>query len=570
MDREYAVENENGAVLFQTAGFDAAHVSARIPLSGGAVLCVSGEDGLIQENERLQQLLEQANAANVAKETFLSNMSHDIRTPMNAIVGLTALAKRHIDEKARVADALNKIETASAHLLNLINDVLDMSRINSGRMKLSSERFSLSDLLHDTMTILLPQIRQKRHAYTLTADGIEVESFYGDALRLRQVLVNIISNAVKYTNEGGRIDIRVSEKMLKDRCQLIFACQDSGIGMSEDFLKRIFEPFERVNSSTISKIEGTGLGMSIVKKTVEAMAGEIAIESQVGKGTLVTVRVPLSYEQEQADASALQDKNLLIIEADERLRAAYERYLGEYGLKSTLVSSAGGALSALTDADFQGRKYSAVIIGRSREDTSSVFDVAGYLHKSFPDIAIVLISDDNWEQIEYQANRSGIQHFIPLPFFRKSLLKGLGEALRGTDGEENDPAVPDWTGKRILLVEDNMINREIAREVLSMTNAQIDTAENGQQAVEQFTAAEAGYYSLILMDIQMPVMDGYAATRAIRQGEGADGKTIPIFAMTANTFAEDIARAREAGMNGHLAKPIDFNALMQVLRQVRA
>ena len=569
MSRDYAVIDQQGAIICQSAGFDPRRATETVPLSGGCQLRVCGGP-LEAENEALRRQLEEAKAANIAKEAFLSNMSHDIRTPMNAIMGMTVLAKKHIDEKTRVADALDKIETAGGHLLNLINDVLDMSRINSGRMQLAAERFSLSDLLHDIMTIIRPQMEEKHHTWQLTAEHIEAESFYGDALRLRQVYVNIISNAVKYTGEGGHIAISVSEKLMGQKCLLIFRCQDDGIGMSEEFLKRIFEPFERVNSSTISRIEGTGLGMSIVKKIVDAMEGTVRIESQPGAGTAVTIAIPMQYEQEQVNAAALAGKQLLIIEADEKLRAAYERYLKEYGIRRTIVSSASEALAALTDASFRGEEYAAAVIGKARENSGSLFDIAGYLHKSYPALALILISDDDWSRIEYHASRSGISRFIPLPFFRKSLINGLNQALQGDAAAGGAPLCPDLTGRRILLVEDNLINREIAREILGATNAEIDAAEDGKQAVERFEGAPEGWYSLVLMDVQMPVMDGYAATRAIRASGRRDALSVPIYAMTANTFAEDIARAREAGMNGHIAKPIDINALMQVLRQLQA
>jgi len=567
MGLEYAVLDENRAVVYQSEGFDPAAVRQELPLSRGGTLCIGGEDPLAAENRELARKLEAANAANIAKETFLSNMSHDIRTPMNAIVGMAALAKKHIDEKSRVADALGKIEIASGHLLSLINDVLDMSRINSGRMQLMNEPFFLSDLLHDIMTILRPQLEQKGHAWRLEAGDIAVEGLRGDALRLRQVYVNIVNNAVKYTPDGGSIVLRVWETMADGRCCLHFQCSDNGIGMSREFLERIYEPFERVNSSTISRIEGTGLGMSIVKKTVEAMGGAIAIESAPGEGTTVSVDVPLDYERITVNTSALEGKRLLILEADEKLPAVYRQYLGEFSIAHSIADSMTDALNLLTEADFRGEKYDAVIIGKEQKNSHSVFDIAQYLSKSYPSLTLVLVSDIVWEEVEYLANRSGIHSFIPLPFFRKSLINGLNQALLGTDGESAG-SYPDLSGRTILLVEDNMINREIARELLSVTNAAVETAEDGQQAVEAYLGAPEGRYDLILMDVQMPVMDGYAATRSIRESGRADARTIPIYAMTANTFAEDIARAREAGMDGHFSKPIDIAALMQTLRRV--
>ena len=529
---------------------------------------------LKQQNEQLQREIEslrlrlqEAQNANLAKESFLSNMSHDIRTPMNAIVGMTALAKKHIDEKSRVSDALDKIEIASSHLLSLINDVLDMSRINSGRMTVVEELFSLGDLLHETLTIVRPQAEQRQHSFHFDAENIFAESLYGDALRLRQIYVNIINNAVKYTPERGEIILSVREEEVDGRCVLVFLCRDNGIGMSEDFLQRIFDPFERVSSSTLSGVEGTGLGMSIVKKLIDAMAGTIAIESAPGRGTTVTIRIPLRYESVHLNTAPLESRRLLIIEADEALQTLYRRFLDEAGLSYSIVSSSSAAVSAITEADFRGEGYSCAILGRDVGRSNSIFELASYLHKAKSELTLVLVSDLDWGEIEYRANRSGISAFIPIPFFRKSLINGLAHALESSDTGTVSSAVPDLTGKRILLAEDNDINREIACEILSATKVSVDCAANGQEAVDLFLGSAVGTYDLILMDIQMPVMDGYAAVARIRGEAREDAQTIPIFAMTANAFAEDIARARAGGMNGHIAKPIDINLLMQTLRQ---
>ena len=522
-----------------------------------------------QNNEilLLRQQLETAQSESSAKEAFLSNMSHDIRTPMNAIVGLTALAQKHIDEKARVADALGKIETASLHLLSLINDVLDISRINAGKLVLAENSFNLADLLHDLMVIMKPQAEAKHHILKLSTENIEQEYFIGDVLRLRQIFVNIVSNAIKYTDAGGRISIHISEKMNGDLCNLIFRCSDNGIGMSEDFLKRIFTPFERVNNTTISKVEGTGLGMSIVKKMVDAMNGYISIESKPGEGTEVTISIPLVSENVQTP-DALRGERILVLEADKELRSLYQDYLTESGMLYAFGASGAEALSALTEAAFTGKRYSAVLIGKQLLEGSKALDIAAYLHEAYPQLSLVLVSDDSWDEIEYQATRAGIRQFIPLPFFRKSLLNGIGKAIRNDNTGSSPDAFPNLNEKTILLVEDNPINQEIAREILSMTGAVIETAENGQQAVQCYEQAAPGTYTVILMDIQMPVMDGYEATRRIRDLGREDSSAVPIYAMTANTFAEDIAKARDAGMNGHIAKPIDINALMNILRQL--
>ena len=572
MERAYAVvqlKDGTPTFLFQTPDFDTQAVSQKIDLCEGKQLWLSGEDALIKANEELRRRLEEAEAANIAKETFLSNMSHDIRTPMNAIVGMTALAKKHIDEKARVADALDKIEVASAHLLSLINEVLDMSRINSGRMELAKENFSLGDLLHDILTIIKPQAEQKKHAFQFSTGVILAESLVGDPLRLRQVFVNIINNAVKYTPDGGKIEVSVRQEKADDRMVLIFLCRDNGIGMTPEFLQRIFVPFERVNSSTISKIEGTGLGMSIVKKLIEAMGGEIAIESEAGKGTAVTVKIPMDYENMRIETANIKDKRLLIIEADPDLQATYRQYLDEYKLNYALTASSGEAIAALTDANFRGSGFDAVIIGRQVQEVGDIFDLSAYLKKAYGHLTVILISEHDWNEIEYQAHRSGIEHFIPVPFFRKSLINGLNRALQQEGGRDDMFGTPDLSGRRILLAEDNDINREIALELLKTTNADADSAVNGQEAVDRYLQSPEGYYDLILMDIQMPVMDGYAATRRIRSSGRKDAETVKIIAMTANAFAEDIAKAREAGMNGHLAKPIDIHIFMQTLRQIQ-
>lgn len=561
MKEEYAV-TDGSSILYRTAGFRDELVTETVPLSGGKELRICGQD-----RKELMHQLQEAEASVAAKDAFLNNMSHDIRTPMNAIVGLTLLAKMHLDETARVSDALDKIETASNHLLSLINNVLDMSRINSGRMKITPEFFALNDLIHDIMTILRPQAEKKNQNMKLATGDIPAETLFGDVLRLRQIFVNIINNAIKYTNEGGSVLVNFSEEVQGEICKLIFVCEDNGVGMSPEFLERIFDPFERVENTTVSQIEGTGLGMSIVKKLLETMGGTIDVRSRVGQGTAITVSIPLEYRQEELRSEKLRGKRLIILEGSEAIRQTYLRYLGELEVMPVFTDSAGETLDALADADISGELFNALIIGNDC-GTEDKLDIAAYLHKSKPDLPIILISDDSWEEIGYRAEHSGIVSFIPLPLFRSSLVNGLAGALEENADPESASAFPDLNGKRILLVEDNPINQEIAREILSMTGAEIDLAENGREAADVFIASENGWYSLILMDVQMPVMDGYKATEAIRALSRPDAQTIPIYAMTANTFAEDIAKAYEAGMNGHIAKPIDINALIQVLRGV--
>lgn len=560
MGRAYAVLDGAGKIVTQTAAFRPEAVTEEVPLSGGFRLLITGSD-------ELQQQLDEAQAENRAKETFLSNMSHDIRTPMNAIVGMTALAKRHMDERERVVDALGKIEVASSHLLSLINDVLDISRINAGRLVLNADRFALNDLIHDMVIMLRPQIQKRHHHFTLTADEVEAEVLRGDVLRLRQIFVNIISNAVKYTGDGGEIAVTFAVRREGNGCRLRFECSDNGMGMSKEFLERIFVPFERVKSSTHAKVEGTGLGMSIVKRLTEAAGGTVEIWSEQGKGTRVTVSLPLGVEPVELQTAALRGQRWLVLEGDPTLQQKYRTFLGEAQVDCRLVQSPSEILAAITDAEFRGEAVSGVILG-SVCGEGDPLNIASYLHKAHPRLPLVYISGENWEEMAYRGRHSGISRFIPLPLFRLTLLQGLTEVIQGSDGMGQDYGTPDLTGKRLLLVEDNMINREIALEILRTTGAQIDTAEDGQQAVDAYEAQPEGTYTAILMDVQMPVMDGYAATRAIRGSGRADAETIPIYAMTANTFAEDIAKSREAGMNGHLAKPIDMEVLMQVLRKL--
>ena len=563
METTYAVlDPVTGRILHESKGYGAAPVTQEIPLTDGTVLRICGEPS----QKELLSRLEAAEAANTAKEAFLSNMSHDIRTPMNAIVGMTALAQKHIDEKSRVADALEKIETASGHLLSLINDVLDMSRINSGHMQLTLDRFSLGDLLHDLLILAKPLIDAKHHTFTLITDNVEVEEFSGDILRLRQIYINILSNAIKYTPASGQITLTVESHRQENQALLRFVCQDNGIGMEEAFLQRIFVPFERVQSSTLSGVEGTGLGMSIVRKLIDAMNGTIAIQSAPGKGTVVSIDIPLALSASESTLPALRDIRVLALESQKARRGLLMRYLKGAGVFCALAASAQEALAVMAEADISQSCFHVIVLGESIEGAQDVLDVAEYLHKARPDIPLVLYSARKWEDIEYRARKCGIISFIPVPFFQKSLLSGIASALTSASSSAPLTRYPDLTGQSILLVEDNLINQEIACEILSMTHVHIDTAENGKEAVERFVSSRQGTYALIFMDIQMPVMDGYAATRAIRESTHPDAQTIPIFAMTANTFAEDIEKTRACGMNGHISKPVDIDHLMQVLQ----
>lgn len=530
-------------------------------------------------NTRLTDALRAAEEENRAKSSFLSNMSHDIRTPMNAIMGMTSIALAHIDEKPRVLDCLQKIQTASTHLMNLVNDVLDMSRIASGRMTLSEETFSLADMVHDILIIVRPQAAQKHQEFHLEIGQIYEENLTGDPLHLRQIMVNIIGNAVKYTQEYGSIHVSISQHLeqpeksdqkMEDKVWLDFLCEDNGIGMSPDFLNKIFEPFERVNNSTISKIEGTGLGMAIVKNLLDRMGGTIHVESEEKKGSRFQVSVPFAPAPLSKEAQTLPvGQTVLIAESMDRRAQQITAFLQDGGMETVHVRNGMDAVTWLTEAQYENRMPCALLLGQELNDMSAL-DVAVHVRElagvEFP---IILVAETDWAQIEYRATRAGINAFVPCPLFQSRLFSALSELTYKAQQNRRDHAGKhfDYGQYRLLLVEDNELNREIAIELLSQTGVQIETAENGLRAVETFEKSPVGYYDLIFMDIQMPVMNGYDAARRIRQLTRADAQSVWIVAMTANAFVEDVRLSKEAGMNEHCSKPVDAERLHEILRK---
>ena len=524
---------------------------------------------LEQENAALQKALKEAEETNQAKSRFLSSMSHDIRTPMNAIMGMTAIGLSHIDEKARVKDCLDKIRTASAHMMSLVNDVLDMSRIDSGRMTIGEERFSLADLVHDMAVIVRPQAEQKGQTLRFEIKGILEENLLGDPLHLRQILVNIIGNAVKYTQENGYIRVQFSQRPAEEgKVLLDFLCEDNGIGMSQEFLQRIFIPFERVNSSTVNKIEGTGLGMSIVKNLVDSMGGEIQVESQEGFGSKFTVAIPLAVSGKKE--VELPDEGVVLVAEGRSDRAEnIKECLQQTGLTVVWMETGLKAVTYLTEAKYENRMPCAMLLGQELGDMP-VLEVASHVRQlAGEDFPILLVSEEDWAQIEYRAARAGVNAFVPCPLFGSRLLETLSGLIYGSGGSGGGAGSRrvDYGKYRVLLVEDNELNLEIASELLGMTGVQIDTAEDGQQALEKFSAAPENYYDIIFMDVQMPVMGGYESTRRIRTLARPDAQTVWIVAMTANAFVEDIRQSKEAGMNEHISKPVDLERLQDVLRK---
>ncbi len=535
---------------------------------------------LQQKNALLQNALNEAEEANRAKSVFLSNMSHDIRTPMNAIVGMTSIGLSHIDEKGRVQDCLNKIKTASSHLMSLVNDVLDMSRIDSGRMTLNEDEFSLADLIHDITVIVRPQALQKNHDLQIEIGDIYEDNLMGDTLRLRQVIVNIVGNAIKYTLYNGKIFVKFSQYIEEDlegnqnsgqekrKIWLDFLCEDNGIGMSPEFLERIFVPFERVNNSTTQKIEGTGLGMSIVKNLIDRMGGRIQVESTEGEGSRFRVEIPMrAAVRDRRKLEILAGNTVLIAESREKEARQIEEFLREEAVTPVRVKSGRSAVTWLTQAQTENRMPCAMLLGQELEDMPAL-DLASHVRQSagqrFP---LLLVSEEDWAQIEYRARRAGINGFVPCPLFRSKLLETLADMIIRNKGdmEEQEERIEDYSGRHVLLVEDNELNLEIAMEMLSLTGVQVETAENGARAVEIFENSPENHFDLILMDVQMPVMNGYEAVKRIRRLSRKDAESIWIVAMTANAFVEDIRASREAGMNEHLSKPIDVKRLKDIL-----
>lgn len=531
-------------------------------------------DELEQRNAALEEALSAAEEANRAKSSFLSNMSHDIRTPMNAIVGMTSIGLAHIDEKSRVQDCLLKIQTASTHLMGLVNEVLDMSRIDSGRLTLNEEIFSLSDLVHGIAVIVRPQAVQRRQSLGIDIGQIYEESLIGDSLRLSQIMVNIVGNAVKYTQEGGEIAVRFSQRLSepsgkeKNLVWLDFLCEDNGIGMSREFLEKIFLPFERVKSTATSKIEGTGLGMAIVKNLVDSMGGQITVESEEGVGSCFRVVIPLAVGVQSRKGAELPAGSLVIL-AERRDDRAEQigGYLEEGGLTPIRTRSGLEAVTRLTEAQYEEHMPCALLLGQELEDMSTLelaVHVRQLAGRGFP---ILLVSEEDWAQIEYRAVRAGVNAFVPCPLFPSRLMETLADLIRGEKEEDGlcPGAEADYGSRRVLLVEDIALNQEIAVEILSMIGVQVEVADNGAEALERFEASPEGYFDIIFMDVQMPVMDGYEATRRIRSLPREDAAQVWIVAMTANAFVEDIRLSREAGMNEHCSKPVDPKRLQEIL-----
>ncbi|EEG55307.1 hybrid sensor histidine kinase/response regulator, partial [Enterocloster asparagiformis] len=523
----------------------------------------------------LEDAYQAARVANDAKTNFLSSMSHDIRTPMNAIMGMAVIAQANLGNPEKLTDCLSKISTSSRHLLGLINEVLDMSRIESGKIDLSSEMVSLPDLVEEVIGICRPLSNQKHHQLFISADHVRHEKVVTDMNRLQQVLMNLLSNAVKYTPDGGTISLRLRElpSIVPGRGQYEFIVSDNGIGMPEDFVPHIFEPFTRAEDSRISKIQGTGLGMTITENIVSMMNGTIEVKSQLGEGSQFIFAVSFEVCEEESCSGELAGLPVLVVDDDRVVCESAAELLKDLGMHGDWVLSGREAIVRIGAAHDRGEDYYFVILDWQMPDMDGLDTVRAIRAKLGRDVPIIIISAYDYSDIEDEFLKAGADAFIAKPLFKSRMACAFHKFCRSVPGETASPdeAAPSaLAGKRLLLVEDNELNLEIAAELLQMQGILVETAENGQKALEKFKASGLREYSCILMDIQMPVMDGYQATEAIRALPRADAKEIPIIALTANAFAADLGKAHSAGMDDHIAKPIDMQVLVEALGRLMA
>ncbi len=525
-----------------------------------------------EQFKELDKARREAVDANHAKSEFLSNMSHDIRTPMNAIVGMAAIATANISNMQQVQNCLRKITLSSKHLLGLINDVLDMSKIESGKMNLNMDQISLREVIESIVSIVQPQIKEKNQNFDVFIHDISTENVCCDSVRLNQILLNFLSNAIKFTPEGGSIRMSMFEKESpkgEDWSRICITVEDSGIGMSKEFRDKIFESFAREDNNRVQKIQGTGLGMAITKYIVDAMGGTIEVQSEQGKGTMFCVTLDLEKAIVQEEDMILPAWRMLVVDDDEQLCLSAVKSLKTIGVEADWTLDGESAVQMVEKRHLQHDDYHIILLDWKLPGMNGI-KTANEIHRKLgDDIPIILISAYDWSDIEEEARDAGIPGFISKPLFKSTLYYSLRKFAGIADEKkiEYEDKTEDFSGRRILLAEDNDLNWEIAEELLGEIGFSMDRAENGKIGVEMFENSDIGFYDAILMDIRMPIMNGYEATETIRALDRADAAEIPIIAMTADAFSEDHKKCLEAGMNAHIAKPIDMQEVVKQLKK---
>ena len=523
-------------------------------------------------NKRLQIAAREAESANKAKTDFLSTMSHDIRTPMNAIIGLTTIAEKNIDDKEATADNLRKINLASNHLLTLINDILDISKVESGKLSLSPLTFSIAETVENLVNLSQPMIKEKNIQFAFRINRMEKEYLYADQLRLNQIFINILSNAIKYTEPGGKVsvDMREDESPAPNCIRLTYVVADTGIGMSPEFMDKMYQPFSRQMDSRVNSIEGTGLGLAITKQMIDMMEGTIDCQSEQGKGTTFTVVLDIPVADKQRDNMMLDPIDILVVDDDEVLLQTTVDTLESLGAAAEQAQSGLEAIGMIAHRHEVKQDYDVVIVDWKMPGIDGIETTRRIRSEIDADIPILLISAYDWSDIEIVAKEAGANGFVSKPLFRSRLYDKISEII----GAERTSAEPeddysDLEGLHVLIAEDNDINWEIISAMLAMFGITADRAENGRICVDMMKEASEGSYALIFMDVQMPEMNGLDATRSIRQLEDPWASSIPIVAMTADAFSENITECLNAGMNGHIAKPVDIKLVIKEIRRIK-
>ena len=551
---------------------------AALPGSNKIIVYISDRTQEHKTQDALTQALDMAQAANKAKTSFLGSMSHDIRTPMNAIMGLTMLLKEEPDNPERVREYTHRIDVASQHLLSLINDVLDMNKIEDGSTTLNIAEFTLAEIIEELNTILRPQAKAKNQLFEITASPFTYEHLLGDKLRINQVLINILSNAVKYTPEGGRIELSVTElpQQMKDHSHIRFIVRDNGQGMSEEYLKVIFDPFTREQNAHTNLIQGTGLGMAITKSLVDLMGGSIKVGSVLGKGSVFTVELDFRIQEKADDVSFWKNYNIrrmIVADDDELTCRNVVKAMVRTGITVDYATGGREALRSLEEARERGEPYDLILLDWKMPDLSGL-ETARLIRKDYSaKLPILFFTAHDRRDIEQEAAEIGTNYFLSKPFFLYTFKKAIARMMdSGKKKEQASLSRGDSvvSGKHFLVVDDVEVNRMILEKILGTLGASCDTAENGKSALDKFTASHPGEYDIILMDVQMPVMDGHAATRAIRASGHPEARSVAIIAMTANAFVDDVRDALAAGMDAHVSKPIVLDQLKRAIQEVLA